>query len=271
MIKPSVLKCPGTLFCILLLLFPVAGCHTFQRCQYRVESLEMVWVSVEDAEFSGQVSRYPTTNADYAHYLNRALADGLLVVDGNYVKGADGVTPKLGYASKKYYKLEGAGHTFDGAVNGGAARIDYNGNIFTVQDGFEKHPVTFVSWYGASVFCKYYGWRLPTSTEWQRVARYDGSYRYGCGPRITHQTANYKGSIHPHGTTPVGAFGLYGYGLADMAGNVWEWTATESESGNLRLFHGGSWHYDATYSAIDYIGRQPPDCMIPFIGFRVFR
>ena len=68
---------------------------------------------------------------------------------------------------------------------------------------------------------------------------YDGSYTYGCGTTIDTSKANYFYSGHPDGTTAVGAFGLFGYGLADMAGNVWEWTS--SVSGDYRIIHGGCW------------------------------
>ena len=127
-----------------------------------------------------------------------------------------------------------------GRPTAGAARINWTGTSFTVDAGFENHPVTYVSWYGATAFASYYGYRLPSEWEWQAVADYDGSYNYGCGTTINNSIANYQGSIHPDGTTVGGAFGIYGYGLADMAGNVWEWTSSPYGS-NLYALRGGFW------------------------------
>jgi len=127
--------------------------------------------------------------------------------------------------SQPYYDLAGSGETCDGATNGGATRIHYSGSSFSVDSGFENHPVTYVSWYGATAFCNYYGYRLPTEWEWQAVADYYGSYTYGCGTSINNGIANYVGSTHLNGTTVVGSIGDpsgYGYGICDMAGNVWE-------------------------------------------------
>jgi formylglycine-generating enzyme required for sulfatase activity len=102
--------------------------------------------------------------------------------------------------------------------------------------------VTYVSWYGSTAFCNYYGYRLPTEWEWQAVANFDGTYLYGCGTIINNSIANYLGSTHPDGTTLVGAFGTYGYGMADMTGNVSEWTSSISfyYGDSYRVIRGGS-------------------------------
>ena len=89
-------------------------------------------------------------------------------------------------------------------------------------------------------FAAYYGWRLPTEWEWQAVADYDGTFTYGCGTSINTSIANQLHSVHPDGTTVAGAFGTYGYGMADMAGNLWEWTNSPSRTGYHRLC-GGNW------------------------------
>jgi formylglycine-generating enzyme required for sulfatase activity len=86
--------------------------------------------------------------------------------------------------------------------------------------------LAFARKHGATAFCNYYGYRLPTEWEWQAVADYDGSFTHGCGTSINNSIANYYYSTHPNGTTIVGAFGAYGYGMCDMAGNVLEWTST---------------------------------------------
>lgn len=216
--------------------------------------------------FSGYMSRYETTNSQYAHYLNDALSTGDIWVDGNNVKCFGGE-----YNGQTYYRLDGPGEQHDGATNGGKSRIIYSwaNGAFTVENGFENHPVTYISWYGATAFATYYGWRLPTEWEWQAVADYDGSYIYGCGNPIDISKANYFGSTHPAGTTVVGAYGNFGYGLADMAGNVWEWTSTAS--GIYQLLRGGSWPSGGNYCSVSYRYNYNPPFTNSNIGFRVCR
>jgi formylglycine-generating enzyme required for sulfatase activity len=145
--------------------------------------------------------------------------------------------------------------------------------VFTVDSGFKNHPVTYVSWYGATAFCDYYGYRLPTECEWQAVADYDGSYTYGCGTAVNNNMANYAGSNHPYGTTPVGAFGTCGYGMADMAGNVWEWTSS-TYPGDHFVLCGGSWpDKDSICNVLlgEDNRNNPPTITSPGYGFRVCR
>lgn len=238
----------------------------------------MTWVYINDPgaagqeSFNGFMSRCEITNAQYCQFLNAALASGDIVVSSNYgynVIGANGSGAGDDYAGKYYYSLNGAGSSFNGAINGGAARIHYSGSSFTVDSGFEEHPVTYVSWYGAMAFCNYYGYRLPTEWEWHAAADYHGDYTYGCGNTIAYTTANVFGSVHPDGTTAVGAFGYWGYGLADMAGNVWEWTS--SPNGNYYFVRGGCWvnHFEVCLVSSQY-HRAPADRDY-FLGFRVCR
>ena len=214
---------------------------------------DIAWVSINDPGvsghegFSGRMSKYETTNAQYCEFLNAALTtDDITVTRSNHqsaVKGANGSNAGADFVGEVYYDLAGPGFTYDGATKGGAARINYTGSLFTVDSGFEKHPVNHVSWYGATAFCNYYGYRLPTEWEWMAVADYDGSYgynKYGCGTSINNSKANYLGSTHPYGTTPVGTFGMYGYGIADMTGNVWELVSLDEHG--FRITCGGSWH-----------------------------
>ncbi len=115
------------------------------------------------------MSKYEITNAQYHHFLNSALNSGDILVSRNTVVGANGANRAGDFISQIYYNLSGSGQTKDGATNGGASGINYIRGVFAVDSGFENHYVTYVSWYGPTAFCNYYGWRLPTEWEWQAV------------------------------------------------------------------------------------------------------
>ena len=248
---------------------------TFLPLQVLAAPSGMVWVYIDDPGvsghegFSGQMSKYETTNAQYCQYLNAAKASNAITVSGNYVVGTSGP-----YSGQNYYNLAGSGVTYDGATNGGAARINWTGSSFTVDGGFDNHPVTYVSWYGSTAFANYYGWRLPTEWEWQAVADYNGSYNYGCGTTINNSIANYRESTHPYGTTAVGVFGTYGYGMCDMAGNVWEWTDSCYYAGcspDYRVLRGGGWHFFVSYCSVSSRSYNYPFDTHFLMGFRVCR
>lgn len=237
---------------------------------------DITWVAIVDPNFVGEMSRYETTNAQYAQFLNTALHNGDIVldpVDPNFVVAAAGE-----YQGQRLYRLNGPGETEpeelgEGrGINGGASRISYQDGIFIVTSGFADHPVTYVSWYGATMFADYYGWRLPNQSEWEAVANYDGTYVYGCGITIDNTIANYHSSYHPDGTTTVGNFGYYGYEMADMAGNVWEWTTTFWDGNETnRTVKGGGWRFSAPFCEISHRGNGNPVGMYDYIGFRVCR
>jgi len=127
------------------------------------------------------------------------------------------------------------------------------------------------------------GYRLPTDAEWEYAARGGVSgQRFSWGDTIDHSHANYRANsaypeytyhptynvgMYPY-TSPVGSFAANGYGLYDMAGNVWEWDWYPEYDGSYRLIRGGGWISSAGSCRAGSRGGYYPDSRRNNIGFR---
>jgi len=162
-------------------------------------------------------------------------------------------------------------------------------------------PVEQVSWNDVQRFLARLGelagesFRLPTEAEWEYACRAGTTSAFATGATLGRDQANFDERVPvpgepagaPYGApTPVASFPPNAWGLYDLHGNVWEWTADEHcpypEDGvavdplgacgaELKVIRGGSWRFgaDSARCALRYTHRPEDDG--PSLGFRVAR
>ena len=241
-------------------------------------------------DYNYQILVTDVTGAQYVDFLNAALADGTVRIDAHAVMGT---YPGDTYGGVKHEVRIDPGEYSLVPLDDPASRFTFDGQAFAVKSGWEDHPMTNVTWFGARAYCSYYGWRLPTEKEWEKAARGTDGRAYPWGGELTRNHANFYGSRDPFEdmstfgsrTTPVGFYrgkaydrhvthdAASPYGLYDMAGNVWQWTADmPGEPGfSDRFMRGGSKDSYARDLRVWVRNSAPPTYYSPGVGFRCAR
>ncbi len=160
-------------------------------------------------------------------------------------------------------------------VTGRAAPSHWQDGRFRPEQA--RLPVVNVTWQDAAEYAKWAGKRLPTEAEWEFAARGTEGRIYPWGPLWESGRANTKeagrGRVASVGSFPQGASQ---YGVLDMCGNVWEWTASElthyGEDNRVlapgRVIRGGAWDVARDRSTATYRGVVQPDRAYAKTGFR---
>jgi formylglycine-generating enzyme required for sulfatase activity len=208
-------------------------------------------------DYDYEVMVTDVTNAQYADYLNEALVAGDIRIDGDNIVG---FYPGDEFGGFRHEEEIAAGEWPHIPLDEPGLRLDFDGQTFTPQAGYENHPMVQVTWFGAKAFCDFNEWRLPAELEWEKAARGEDNRPFPWGVGIDRDNANYYSShdifekiVGGLGdTTPVGFYNgqTYDdyetqdspspYGLYDMAGNVWQWTADVYEDQHYRYLRGGA-------------------------------
>ena len=144
-------------------------------------------------------------------------------------------------------------------------------------------PVANVTWDEAAAYCRWRGKRLPTEAEWEKACRGRlESQRYPWGDEEADETLAHFDSVR--GPRAVCGYETNGYGLCDVAGNVWEWTAdlygrhyyrdgpsenpTGAREGRYRVLRGGSWSDVPKFLTCAHRSFARPEERSPNIGIR---
>jgi formylglycine-generating enzyme required for sulfatase activity len=170
-------------------------------------------------------------------------------------------------------------------VKAGVCHEAQGQGCFSEGDGFEKYPANCVVWDDASKYCSWKGKALPTEAQWEYAARGGTETTYSFGNDASQLGAyawydrNADDKPHPVGTKKPNPYGLY-----DMHGNVWQWTADwysynyhgldgtnplrSKKTSRYKVLRGGSAVEDADAARTANRFRQDPQKQDKTTGFR---
>jgi formylglycine-generating enzyme len=227
------------------------------------------------------------TNEQFARYLTEALESGAFELEG---PNPVGFYPGDVFHGGRHEEEIPAGDYLLVWLDDSTTRIAAADQGYAARVGYENHPATMMTWFGAKAYCEYYDWRLPTEEEWEKAARGTDTRPFPWGDEVGPTTANYYSShdifeklAGKSDTTPVGFFNgntydgfatedtASPYGLYDMAGNVWQWTANVYESQHYRYMRGGSKENYAYNLRVWTRNSAGPEYYSPNVGFRCVR
>jgi formylglycine-generating enzyme required for sulfatase activity len=269
---------------------PVFGTGIDPDSWAQVPAGEFYYGQHEDLESTDayEIMVTDVTVSQYTDFLNAAQANGSVkIADGEVV----GYYPGDVFRGVKHEEEIKAGDWAFIPLNDPSQRIKFDGSIFSAQSGYNNHPMTMVSWFGAWGYCDYYDYRLPTEMEWEKAARGTDERPFPWGEEIMRENANFYSSRDPFEdmssfgsrTSPVGFYNgqKYGdyqtldsaspYGLYDMAGNVWQWTGNIYEGMHYRFMRGGSKDTYDMDLRVWVRNNATPTYVSPGVGFRCVR